>query len=381
VRGAEGVVVQLFDDLVPKPNVSRIDWRTIEDAFDWFRLLEGCPQDPIFHAEGDVKVHTRLVAEALVDAKEWRGLPVSDRSSLFWAALLHDVGKPATTRIDQEGRVTAQGHSRRGQIMARQVLWRMRAPYVQREQICHLVTHHQRPLYLLERENPERLLHLISHQTRCDLLAILAEADVRGRTCPDSGRLMDAIEMFRELARIQDCLVRPRDFYSAHSRFLYFRTPGRSADYAAHDDWTGHATLLCGLPASGKDTWLAANARGHAIIALDAVRELLGIDAGDPQGAVVSAARELAREALRAGRPLIWNATNLSRERRRGLIDLFADYRAKVRIVYCETDEPETLNRNGKRQRSVPTKALIRMLDHWEPPDLTECHDLEVVLS
>lgn len=374
-----------FDDLVPNPNSGQVDWRAIETAFDWFRSLDNCPQDPIFHAEGDVAIHTRLVVEALLGATAWRELPQSDRATLFWAALLHDVAKPATTRIDPEGRVTAPGHSRRGQIMARRILWRMRVPYAQREQICHLVTHHQRPLYLIERESPERLLHEISYQTRCDLLAILAEADVRGRTCPDSDRLLDAIALFREMARALDCLDRPRDFASAHSRFLYFRKPGRSADYAAYDDWPGEATLLCGLPASGKDTWLntwlAANARGQAIIGLDDLREELDFDPGDAQGAVVSAGRERARVALRAGQPLVWNATNLSRDRRRGLIDLFADYRAKVRVVYCEAEEQETLRRNAARERSVPAKAFVRMLDHWEPPDLTECHALDVVLS
>ena len=85
--------------------------------------------------------------------------------------------------------------------------------------------------------------------------------------------------------------------------------------------------------------------------------------------------------ALRAGQPLVWNATNLSRDRRRGLIDLFADYHAKVRVVYCEAEEQETLRRNEARQRSGPAKAFARMLDHWEPPDLTECHALDVVLS
>src|SRR5262245_36079933 len=152
-------VVAQFDELVPNPNGGQVDWRAIETAFDWFRSLDNCPQDPIFHAEGDVAIHTRLVVEALLGAAAWPELPASDRATLFWAALLHDVAKPATTRIDPEGRVTAPGHSRRGQIMARRILWRMRVPYAQREQICHLVTHHQRPLYLIERESAERVMH------------------------------------------------------------------------------------------------------------------------------------------------------------------------------------------------------------------------------
>jgi predicted kinase len=83
---------------------------------------------------------------------------------------------------------------------------------------------------------------------------------------------------------------------------------------------------------------------------------------------------------LRAGAPLIWNATNLSRDLRRGLIDLFADYRAKVSIIYFETSSAETHRRNADRKRPVPERAMARMLEHWEPPDLTECHDLQILL-
>ena len=58
------------------------------------------------------------------------------------------------------------------------------------------------------------------------------------------------------------------------------------------------------------------------------------------------------------------------------MIDLFAAYRAKVRIVYLETGERELKRRNADRTRPVPDQALARMFDHWEVPDLTECHEL-----
>ncbi len=369
----------LFTDLAPDARSPVIDWRAIEAAFDWFRELAGCQQDPVFHAEGDVAIHTRMVVEALVADPDWRALTEAERATLFWAALLHDVAKPATTRIGDDGRITARGHSRRGQIMARIILWRLSVPFRQREQICHLITHHQVPYYLLERDKPERLLHLISHQTRCNLLAILATADVRGRICQDASRLHDNIALFSELAREQECLTAPRAFANDHSRFLYFRLAERSPDYTAHDDWWSGVTLLSGLPASGKDTGLAAHRGDHAVVSLDDLRADLGVDPADQQGPVLAAAREQAKVALRAGRPLIWNGTNLSRDRRDGLISLFADYRAKVTIVYCETSEPELSRRNAARDSPVPAKAVTRMLDHWQPPDQTECHALEVV--
>ena len=371
----------IFSHLVPRGEARSIDWRAIEDAFDWFRALDGCPQDPVFHAEGDVKRHTRLVMEALVADPTWGSRCDEECAVLFWAALLHDVAKPQTTRIDDNARVASPGHAWRGQIMARQILWRMGAPYLLREQICHLITHHQVPLHPLDLDDPERRIHAISYQTRCDLLAALARADVIGRVCPDHGRLLDNVALFQEMAREEGCLSTPKIFPSSHSRFLYFRKPGRSPTYEAYDDWQGAATLLSGLPTAGKDRWLAKHSGDRVIVSLDEIRSELNVVPTASQGPIVAAARDRARVALRAGAPLIWNATNLSRDIRRGLIDLFADYRARASIIYFETSATEVRRRNAERERPVTERAMARMLEHWAPPDLTECHDLQVLLT
>jgi hypothetical protein len=54
--------------------------------FAWLRVLDGVPQEPRYHAKGDVLIHTRLVVEALVSLDEWRSLPEQERSLLFAAA-------------------------------------------------------------------------------------------------------------------------------------------------------------------------------------------------------------------------------------------------------------------------------------------------------
>jgi predicted kinase len=373
--------MEMFSNFVPKGKAPSIDWCAIEDAFDWFRALDGCRQDPVFHAEGDVNRHTRLVTEALVAEPTWGSRGDGERAMLFWAALLHDVAKPETTRTDDNARVKSPGHARRGQIMARQILWRMGAPYLLREQICHLITHHQVPLHLWDRDDPERRIHAISYQTRCDLLVALARADVMGRVCPDHDRLLDNVALFQEIAREEGCLSTPKVFPSPHSRFLYFRKPGRSPTYEAFDDWQGAATLLSGLPTAGKDRWLTKHSGDRVVVSLDELRNELNVEPTVSQGPIVTAARGRARAALRAGEPLIWNATNLSRNIRRRLIDLFTDYRAKVSMIYFETSAAEAHRRNAERERPVPKRAMARMLEHWEPPDLTECHDLEILFT
>jgi len=75
--------------------------------------MRGCAQDAVFHAEGDVWIHTRMVCEAMAALPVWRALPEGDRQVVFAAAVLHDQAKPSCTR-EENGRITSRGHSVRG---------------------------------------------------------------------------------------------------------------------------------------------------------------------------------------------------------------------------------------------------------------------------
>ena len=99
-----------------------LDWDGIDAAYPWIAALRGAAHDPIHHREGDVWTHTRMVVSELVGDAEWRGLPEDLRLAAFAAALLHDVAKPATAKIEMvDGieRVHHHGHSRVGAVMAR----------------------------------------------------------------------------------------------------------------------------------------------------------------------------------------------------------------------------------------------------------------------
>jgi predicted kinase len=87
-------------------------------------------------------------------------------------------------------------------------------------------------------------------------------------------------------------------------------------------------------------------------------------------------ARELARQYLRRSQPFVWNATNTSRELRSKLIDLFALYNARVRIVYVEVPQARLFAQNRAREAAVPEPVIEKLLRHWEVPDLTEAHEL-----
>ena len=125
----------------PSPPDWRIQWDNLDTEYDWIRSMRGCEQDSLFHAEGDVWTHVRMVCEALAGLEAWRALPEAEREIVFAAVLLHDQAKPSCTR-HEAGRITSRGHSARGAIDARRILWEMGVDFSAREQVCALVRYH-----------------------------------------------------------------------------------------------------------------------------------------------------------------------------------------------------------------------------------------------
>ena len=178
------------------------------------------------------------------------------------AVVLHDIGKPATTR-HEAGKLTSRGHSARGEILARAALWHLGAPFAVREHVCALIRHHQTPFFGLDKPADEaiRLARRMSLVLRHDWLTAVADADARGRRCADPAdqtRIVDACALWAEHARELAVLDRAQPFASSHSRRVWSESATRSPDVAAYDNTTCEVIVMAGLPASGKDSWLAA---------------------------------------------------------------------------------------------------------------------------
>jgi putative nucleotidyltransferase with HDIG domain len=366
----------------PQPPDWTLDWPAIQNEFAWLRSMADCRQDPAWHLEGNVLAHTRMVCKALVAMDPWRGLSPEERSVLFAAALLHDVGKPLVTR-EENGRIRSPRHAAKGALAARTILWENLLPAVSlehfhlREQIVALVHHHPLPLHFLNLADSRREVITVSQIVRLDWLAMLAEADAVGRQAADRDELLERVELFRELARETQCYAEPRRFASPHTRFLYFHGRELDPDVEAYDDTRLEVIVMCGLPGAGKDRWIAENVPNVPVISLDAIRGGLGIKPEDDQGAVASQAKELARGYLRQGRAFVWNATNTTPAMRRQLIGMLTDYHARVRLVYVETAWDELLRRNRGRSAPVPETVLRRLAERLEVPDVTEAHEVD----
>lgn len=78
--------------------------------------LHGVEQPPAFHPEGDVFAHTIIMLERMCHPTR----------ELAWSVLLHDVGKPATFHIHEDGVIHFYGHEAVGGRMAESILTRLR---------------------------------------------------------------------------------------------------------------------------------------------------------------------------------------------------------------------------------------------------------------
>lgn len=368
-------------ELVPRAPDWHVDWAAIWPLFPEFAALDTCPQDRVHHAEGDAGIHTRMVVEALVANSDWRLLRQSTREMLFWAACFHDIGKPATTRHEEDGRITSRGHSRVGASITRGLLREVGVPFFWREDICGIIETHQLPFWLIERPAPERLAIQTSLVCRPDLLCLHAEADALGRTCADQEAVLENVALARIAFVEAECFAGPFPFANDESRLGYLESEERSAHFAAFEAFRCTVTVMSGLPGAGKDTWITRNCPELPVVSLDAVREALGIAPTDNQGAVIQAAYEAAREHLRAGQDFVWNATNITAQTRGKILRLLRDYGARIRIVYIEVPPAQLRKQNAARPDAVPEAVLDKLERKLEPPRLTECHEIEFTVE
>ncbi|UWQ24115.1 AAA family ATPase [Leisingera aquaemixtae] len=365
--------------LVPTDPAWKVDWAEIWPLWPELTILDTCPQDPIHHAEGDVGKHTRMVVEALVADPDWQGLPVMDRGNLFWAAVLHDVGKPAVTKHEDDGRVSSRGHSRIGASIARELLWHAGSPFAWREELCGIIAHHQLPFWLIERPDPIRMAIETSWRCRPDHLCLHAKADALGRTCEDQQAVLESISLAALTFQEAGCWDRPFAFANDESRVAYFELEDRDPRYAAHEAFTCTVTVMSGLPGAGKDTWISKHRPIHPVVSLDLIRDELGVSANANQGQVIQAAYERAREHLRAGRDFVWNATNVTRQNRSRVLRLLRGYAARVEIVYLEPGPDQLQRQNQDRPDAVPDAVIDHLSKKLEPPQIWEAHKVTLI--
>jgi tRNA nucleotidyltransferase (CCA-adding enzyme) len=147
-------------------------------------LIE-CPQEPEWHPEGDVWIHTLMVIDEA--RRRLEGLTRGPAIAMMLGAVCHDLGKPATTaHID--GRIRSPGHEEGGVAPATALLdrWNVHTidDYDVRRAVLGLVAHHLKPSMFYKSATPvgDGAFRRLAQKVDLELLARFARADCHGRT-------------------------------------------------------------------------------------------------------------------------------------------------------------------------------------------------------
>lgn len=129
---------------------------------------------------------------------------VSDKVYLRWAALLHDIGKPATKHYDPVRGWTFHNHNFVGAKMVKTIFKRMKFPLgSDMAYVSKLVELHMRPIVLVEDEVTDSAVRRLANYAEDDLadLMILARADITSRDETRKARYLANFDLVEEKFR------------------------------------------------------------------------------------------------------------------------------------------------------------------------------------
>jgi len=366
-------------------------------------------QDDIWHAEGDVAIHTDMVLRQLYnllssDAKHIVGVK---RQVLILSALLHDIAKPLTTKrkeIAGTERVVAPKHEDIGASYLALKLIELPLEHSSVMSIMGLVGFHQIPKLLVVKNQGYSEYLQLSLNADLELLYWLELADMKGRICDDLANQIDLLAQFRMFAEeyqlwsVSDTiqpildkiqgkpLINEQLFLNAYAvhqlahRQISMAEEAIAKNYEPSQQYS-HLYVMCGISGSGKSTWIEQNLNGFEVISLDEIREELNgkRDCQKNRGQMLQLAKSRLKTALANKRNVVWDATNIRKDFRKIICDLGLNYGALITIVAFQVKENSLRVNNRNRKHTVGDNIVTDQISKLEWPVFTEGHRLLVI--
>jgi len=149
------------------------------------------PQDPTWHPEGDVWIHTMMALDAmhceLGIRNEELGMKEKEKLKFLFAILCHDFGKASTTAFDEEkGRLRAIGHEAAGVEPTKNFMYRLTDEHDFIESILPLVEYHLMPSQFYKNGAKSKAIRRLATKVNIEELVLVAKADFLGRSSEDA---------------------------------------------------------------------------------------------------------------------------------------------------------------------------------------------------
>ncbi|GAA3928943.1 AAA family ATPase [Litoribacillus peritrichatus] len=392
---------------------------TIEDCIEQlgatFPLLyqyKETEQDPQWHAEGDVYIHTGMVLSELyvLLSNEASHITGESRQALILGALLHDIAKPMTTRrkeVKGVERVVATGHEAMGRSYVAHRLLNLELSYSVVDSVMGLVGEHHMPKLLVIKQMGAGEYWKLARKASMELLYWLEVADMKGRICEDLNEQLDLLAQFRlfceeyQLWKEHKPLLQLAADMAPHlvgldettKDMVFARTmrdfeegdistfeEGIARTYSYRQGFS-EVYVLYGPSGSGKSTWIERFGPECEVISLDELRAEINGDRSNQAniGKILNTARERLKTYLRAKKRVIWDATNLREDFRSLICRIAFDYHAFVTMVVFHKSENQLFVDNKNRSYPVPEMVLRSQLDQLEWPVPEEAHRYWVI--
>jgi putative nucleotidyltransferase with HDIG domain len=175
------ITEHLLTDEKPSHYINNLSKEKVFDEYPLKLLqqLKSTEQSKKYHPEGSVWNHTMLVVD---EAAKVRGQS-KDVKAFMWAALLHDIGKPSTTRMRKD-KITSYDHDKAGEKLCMEFLLAFSEEEEFIRKVSSLVRYHMHMLYVLK-ELPYKDVAGMLRDVDIHEIALLCRCDRMGRTGAD----------------------------------------------------------------------------------------------------------------------------------------------------------------------------------------------------
>ena len=190
----------LLEDEQPSLYLNEISKTVLFDRYPLNLLakLKNADQSPKHHPEGNVWNHTMLVVDEAANVKE----DSKDKRAFMWAALLHDIGKPDTTK-NYKGKITSYDHDKVGAVLTRRFLSEYTDNNEFIEKVVGLVRWHMQILFV-DNNLPFADVEKMKKQTDIWEVALLGLCDRLGRLGANRGLEEENIKSFIRKCKVDN---------------------------------------------------------------------------------------------------------------------------------------------------------------------------------
>lgn len=186
--------IHLLQDEVPALYINSISDCSIfkEYPFDMLDRLKYTMQSKKYHPEGSVWNHTMLVIDEAAKVKH----KSNNKRVFMWAALLHDIGKPDTTKKKGD-KITSYNHEKVGSEMTYKFLREFTQDNLFIDKTAMLILWHMQILHVVK-GLPFADIETMKQQTDISEVALLGFCDRLGRLNVDREKEAENIRIFIE---------------------------------------------------------------------------------------------------------------------------------------------------------------------------------------